>query len=937
MSRLAALNDCGQAPWLDYLKRSFIAEGGLQRLVDEDGLRGVTSNPSIFQKAIGETEEYAEDLKAFVLSGERSVTEIYEHLAGADIRAAADVLRPVYEATHAADGYVSLECSPYVADDPEETVREALALWRAVDRPNLMIKVPGTPACIPAVRTLIGRGLNINVTLLFAVAAYEKVAEAYIAGLEDLQAAGGDVSRAASVASFFVSRIDVEVDRRLAAVADQEAAGRLAGRIAVANAKAAYQRYKVLFSGPRWEALAAAGARVQRILWASTGVKTKTVKDTFYAEALIGRDTVDTLPPATLDAFRDHGLVEKDAVERDEAAALQDLQALEGLGVSLAAVTDHLLKEGVRQFVDAFDSLFASIARRRAEALADRRPAFDLRLPDPAFQEALTALEETWRAEGGVRRLYKGDPSLFSGRDEDRWIGWTTAPQRERARVDAYAGFAAEVRALGVSDILLLGMGGSSLAPEVLARSIPAKGPRFVMLDGTDPAEVRARAAAVDLASTLVVVSSKSGGTLEPNLFLDYVHARMVETVGADAAGARFVAVTDPGSALEKTAARLGFLRTFAGVPEIGGRYSALSPFGLAPAAAIGLDVSRLLEGALALAHDCGPDAPPAENPGVRLGLVLGLAATRFGRDKVTFCASPGIADLAAWLEQLLAESTGKEGRGLIPVAGEPLGPPEVYGPDRIFVRLGLADAPDPAEEAALDALSGAGHPVLRIVLRSPYDLGGEFYRWEVATAVAGAVLRINPFDQPDVEDSKLKTKALMEAPAAGEVRAPVYAGEGVQVYADPRSAARIAGAGSLAEILKARLLGVSAPDYVALLAYLERNEAHESVLQEIRTRLRDRLGAAVCVGFGPRFQHSTGQAYKGGPPTGIFLQITAADAQDLEAPGRGYTFGAVKAAQAAGDLEVLIERGRRALRLHLDRPDEGLASLAAAVREAFA
>jgi transaldolase/glucose-6-phosphate isomerase len=937
MSRLADLNTCGQAPWLDFLKRSFVADGSLKRLIAQDGIRGVTSNPSIFQKAIGETEEYAEDLKAFVLSGDRSVTEVYEHLAIADIRAAADVLRSVYDDTQGADGYVSLECSPYVANDAEETEREAQALWRAVDRPNLMIKVPGTPACIPVVRTLIGMGINVNITLLFAVSAYEKVAEAYIGGLEDLLARGGEVKHAASVASFFVSRIDVEVDRRLAGAADQTKAQSLAGQIAVANAKAAYQRYKSIFSGPRWDALAAAGARTQRILWASTGVKTKTVKDTFYAEALVGRDTVDTLPPATMDAFRDHGEVHADAVEQDVAGALEKLSALASLGVSLDEVTDKLVVDGVQQFVEAFDSLFASVAKHRAEALEPHRPKVLETLAIPALEAAFKAALADWRASGAGRRLWRGDKSLFSGRDEDRWMGWLTAPGRETDALSAYTDFAGDVREAGVEDVLLLGMGGSSLGPEVLAKSIAAEGPRFVMLDSTDPNEVRARADAVDLAKTLFIVSSKSGGTLEPNLFLAYFRARAEEVFGPKDAAKRFVAVTDPGSSLEAEAGRLGFSKIFHGVPEIGGRYSVLSAFGLAPAAAIGLDVARLLQSARALAHDCGPDAPPAENPGIRLGLILGLAATKFGRDKVTFSASKGVEDLGAWLEQLIAESTGKEGRGLIPVAGETLGAPDCYGADRVFVRLALEDEPAPAEETALDALAAAGHPVIRITLKNAYDLGGEFFRWEMATAVAGAVLKINPFDQPDVEDSKIKTKALMDKPGAAAAPAPTLRFDGVSIFADPATAATISGAQTLADVLRAHLGRATAPDYIALLAYLERNAPHEEILHEVRTRLRDALKTAVCVGFGPRFQHSTGQAYKGGPNTGVFLQITCDEAEDLKAPGRAYTFGAVKAAQAAGDLEVLVERGRRTLRVHLDHPDAGLGALAAAVRTAFA
>jgi transaldolase/glucose-6-phosphate isomerase len=373
MNPLKRLENCGQSPWLDYLKRSFIEKGELQGLIERDGLKGVTSNPSIFEKAIAEADEYADALRHFLSDGDRGVTEIYEHLAIADIRAAADVLRPVHERTKGRDGYVSLECSPYLANDTEATVAEALRLRDAVGRDNLMVKVPATPAGIPAIRQLVARGLNINVTLLFSVDVYGQAAEAYIAGLEELLRsggqAGGDVSRPSSVASFFISRIDTEVDKRLDALADRQAAARLRGQAATANAKLAYDRYQALFSGPRWQALAAAGASTQRLLWASTGAKNPAYRDTVYVEGLIGVDTVNTMPPGTLDAFRDHGEIEPRAIEHDLAGAKKTLSELAELGISLDEITRDLLDDGVRQFSDAFDRLFAVLEKRRRATL----------------------------------------------------------------------------------------------------------------------------------------------------------------------------------------------------------------------------------------------------------------------------------------------------------------------------------------------------------------------------------------------------------------------------------------------------------------------------------------------------------------------------------------------------------------------------------------
>jgi transaldolase/glucose-6-phosphate isomerase len=941
MNPLKELESHGQSPWLDYVKRSLIESGGLRTLIERDGLKGVTSNPSIFEKAIGESDEYAEALKKFQAREDHGVGAIYEHLAIADIQSAADVLRPVYDATEARDGYISLECSPYLANDTEATVAEALRLWTAVSRPNLMVKVPATPSGLPAIRRLIAHGLNINVTLLFSVAVYEQVVEAYIAGLEDRKRDGGDIAKIASVASFFVSRIDSVVDKRLDRLGDRNLAERLRGKAAIANAKLAYVRYGALFSGPRWQTLAASGARTQRLLWASTSTKNPAYRDTMYVEGLIGRDTVDTIPPATMDAFRDHGKVTADAIEHDVAGARALLSELEAHGISLKEVTDELVTEGVKQFADAFDDLLGAVARRRRLIFDGEHPRLEIGFGSPEMKAACDAEMEAWRAGGRIRRLWAGDAALWTGRDEAKWLGWLDIIDRELADLDRLNGFGATVAKRGFTDIVLLGMGGSSLGPEVLAETFgqqPAR-PRFHMLDSTDPAQIRTIEQAVDLGKTLFIVSSKSGGTLEPNIFLDYFFDRVAATQGKDEAGKQFVAVTDAGSSLERRAKHLNFADIFPGVPTIGGRYSVLSKFGLVPAAAMGLDVKRLLEIARGMERACGPDVPPAENPGVRLGVALGVAATRFGRDKVTIIASPGIADLGAWLEQLLAESTGKLGRGLIPLAGEPLATPERYGKDRFFAYLELEGKGDAAQREAMAALERAGHPVARILVEDIAHIGQEFFRWEIATAVAGAIIGIDPFDQPDVEASKEKTSALTasyEKSHSLPTDAPVFRENGVALHADPRNAAEIGRHDTLAGYLKAHFGRVKPGDYVAILAYIERNEAHTRTLTAMRTRLRDRSHAATCLGFGPRFQHSTGQAYKGGPNSGIFLQITCDDPADIEVPGHAYSFGVVKAAQARGDLDVLVERGRRAVRVHLKDVDAGLAELARAIDAAL-
>ncbi|MGA3305481.1 MAG: bifunctional transaldolase/phosoglucose isomerase [Stellaceae bacterium] len=945
MNPLKQLEACGQSPWLDYLKRSLIEKGELRALIERDGLKGVTSNPSIFEQAIGESDEYADALKHFQAQADHGVAAIYEHLAIADIRAAADVLHPVYEETKARDGYISLECSPYLANDTEATVREALRLWAAVDRPNLMVKVPATPAGIPAIRRLIARGLNINITLLFSVSVYEQVVEAYISGLEDLARSGGDIAKIGSVASFFISRIDTAVDKRLDWLGDKQLADQLRGKAAIASAKLAYLRYQALFSGARWQSLAASGAQTQRLLWASTSTKNLAYKDTMYVEALIGHDTVDTIPPATMDAFRDHGKAVPDAIELDMTGARTMLAALEQNGISLKEVTEELVKDGVQQFADAFDKLLGSIARRRHALLENDSASLGIQPGSAEMKLAFDREMEAWRKDGRIRRLWSGDKSLWTGADEDKWVGWLNVVERELADLDRLEGFAQEIKQRGFADVVLLGMGGSSLGPEVLGDTFGRQPgwPRFHMLDSTDPAQIASIERAVDLGKTLFIVSSKSGSTLEPNIFMEYFFDRVGAVIGNDKAGEHFVAVTDPGSSLERQAQQLRFAHIFYGVPAIGGRYSVLSKFGLVPATAMGLDVKHLLETAQPMERACGPDVPPAENPGVQLGVAMGVAATEFGRDKVTIIASPKIAALGAWLEQLLAESTGKQGRGLIPLAYEPLTITERYGDDRFFVYVELEGESNQSQREVVAALERGGHPVARIGVKDIWHIGQEFFRWEIATAVAGAIIGIDPFDQPDVEASKDKTRALTELYEKSHSlpkEEPMFRENGVALYADPRNAAALGSHNTLSGYLRSYFgrvrAGAKSGDYVALLAYIERNESHTQALTTMRTRIRNRTHAATCLGFGPRFQHSTGQAYKGGPNSGVFLQVTCDDQADIDVPGHSYSFGVVKAAQARGDLEVLVERGRRALRVHLKDVDEGLTALAHAVDEAF-
>jgi transaldolase/glucose-6-phosphate isomerase len=944
---LRRLHENGQAVWLDFLARRFIADGSLKSLIEQDGLTGVTSNPSIFEKAIGGSADYDSALKAAESEDDSDVVALYERLAIEDIQHAADALRPVYDATHRQDGYVSLEVSPYLAMDTEATIAEARRLWQAVGRDNLMIKVPATKAGLPAIRRLIGEGVNVNITLLFSQQVYEEVVEAYLAGLEHLIEQGGDASRIASVASFFVSRIDVAVDKliderlgRATEAGQRERFAELRGKVAIANAKLAYQRYKRLFAGARWNKLHAKGARVQRLLWASTGTKDKTYSDVLYVEELIAADTVNTLPPATMDAFRDHGKV-RASLEDNIGEAKETMAALDRSGISIDAVTAKLVEEGVQLFGDAFDELLGAVARKRAALLGERLDDQIITLPAELDKLVAHSLE-SWRHDRRVRRLWAGDASLWSGSDEAKWLGWLNIAEQQRKRIGDLSSLAEDIRQQDFSHIVLLGMGGSSLGPEVFAETFGRQNgrPELLVLDSTDPAQIRTVESKIDPARTLFIVSSKSGSTLEPNILKQYFFECMTRAIGADQAGSRFIAITDPGSKLQTIAERDRFRHVAFGVPSIGGRYSVLSDFGLVPAAAMGLDVRRLLGATEIMVRSCAANVPPAHNPGVMLGTVLGVLG-KSGRDKITIIVSPGIADFGAWLEQLLAESTGKQGNGLIPIDAEPLGPPDVYGKDRLFVYARLPDEADATQDDAVIALERAGHPVVRITVTDRYHIGQEFFRWEFATAVAGSILGINPFDQPDVEASKDKTRELTAAyERTGKLppEAPLFEESGLTLFADEKSRRAFAMVHTLVDALAAHFKNIQVGDYCALLAYVERNKQHHDALQEIRGMIRDRKRIATCLGFGPRFLHSTGQAYKGGPNTGVFLQITCDDATDLQVPAQKYTFGIVKAAEARGDFEVLAESDRRLLRVHLgSHVAAGLTTLKEAVRQALA
>jgi len=894
--RLAALTAAGTSIWLDQIRRGLIESGELRRLIEEDSLRGVTSNPAIFEKAILGSTDYDDQIKELAEQGV-DAKGIYEDVAIKDVQLAADVLARVREETGGYDGFVSLEVEPSLAHDTEATLEQARDLWKRVDRPNLMIKIPGTEEGVPAIEQAIFEGINVNVTLLFSVEAYSTIAEAYIRGMERRKDAGETID-VHSVASFFVSRVDTEVDKRLAELGRED----LRGVAAIANARAAYQRFKEIFRGERFAALREAGAPVQRPLWASTGVKDPQYPETKYVDELVAPDTVNTMPMPTLLAAAESAEVRGATADQDPH---DDLTALAEAGIDMKDVTDKLLRDGIAKFVDPFDKLVQGVEATREGIVTGRPPTIRSSIPDELEPGLIERIEKA-RNEGVAQRVWRKDESLWGGPGVpeigDR-LGWLTISEKMLEHVDDLNAFADACSGFG--DVVLLGMGGSSLGPEVIRRSfgdIPGS-PRLHVLDSTDPGAVLEVERTVDLENTLFIVSSKSGGTVETLSHMKYFYER----TGGN--GDCFVAITDPGSPLVKEAEQRRFRRVFENDPEIGGRYSVLSYFGLVPAALAGVNVEAMLHRAQIAEQNCTHFDQSSGNSGLWTGIVMGGLAIQ-GRDKLTFIVDEPISSFGLWVEQLIAESTGKEGKGILPVADEQLGEPDAYGHDRFFAQLRNADEPDPDADAGVEALARAGHPTVTLSVHGASDLGRIFFFAEFATAVAGWVLGINPFNQPNVQEAKDNTAKVLAMPEPPELP-----------EADD-------------DALKALLDKAAPPHYVAIMGYVQPSEEFDAAVAELRATIRDATKATTTFGYGPRYLHSTGQLHKGGPPTGLFLQLTHDGGEDVEVPGADYTFGQLKAAQADGDLLTLRDHGRPAERVRLEGdPVQALRQLTERIR----
>jgi transaldolase / glucose-6-phosphate isomerase len=917
MSSAIELKLLGQSIWYDNVRRGLIKDGTLKRMIERREIYGVTSNPSIFEKAIAQSDDYKDDLQTMSWAGLDAKAMFYR-LAIQDIQDVADLFRPYFDASGGADGFVSLEVNPNLAHETQATIEEARHLWQQVDRPNLMVKIPATLAGLPAITESIAAGINVNVTLIFSRKRYWAVMDAYLAGLEKRMEAGKGISGVASVASFFVSRLETKADGRLQTVIDAggenaQMARYLIGKIAVDNTRLAYLDYEEIFGTDRFKKLAKAGAQKQRPLWASTSTKDEAYSDIKYVSELVAENTVNTIPPSTLEAFLNHGdpqIKIYDDIDR----AKSDFKTLANLGISIDEITQELEDEGVQKFADSFNDLLNVIDNQRIKFVAGIG----------TLSKDFVSEVNAFKKENLVARIHRIDPTIWTeskaGKEEiQRRLGWLDLPEKSQAIIKDLTEFSVTCQKAGFTKALLMGMGGSSLAPETMSLILgdQLEGLDLMILDSTLPAQVRAAEEWLEYDKTLFIVASKSGGTSETLSLFHYFWDRSEKHLG-DARGEHFIAITDPGSKLVEIGRTHIFRKVFTANPNVGGRYSALTHFGLVPAALRGVDLREFLERAADTSKRCSLPRNLELNLGALLGIYLGLGAMK-GKDKLTILADKEASPLSAWLEQLIAESSGKEGKGIVPVADEPLADPVFYGNDRLFVYLRFSGDQDDFVEA----LRNAKHNVISLQIADRYHLAAQFYRWEFAIAVACSLIGVNAFDQPDVQDSKDRTKQkisdYLQKGQLSELKV-LWEKQGAQVSGSAFDG--LSACETPSEVINA-FTGLSkAGDYIAINAYVPRNAKNVVNLTHLREQIFKRTGRATTLGFGPRFLHSTGQLHKGGANNGLFIQITQADQADLEIPGKDYSFGVLTRAEAQGDLEALLARDRRAIRIHLKAED---------------
>ncbi len=919
INKIQKIINLGQSIWYDKIQRCIIQNGALREMIQRGEIRGLTSNPCSFRDAIAHSNDYDTAIAPMALAG-WTAEKIYTQLSIEDIRNAADLFTALYVQTEGNEGFVSLEINPALFYDAKNIIDEAKRIWTAVNRPNLMVKIPATAEGLQAAKQLTADGLNINLSMIFSEETYRQAAEAYLSGLEERIAAGKSISKVHAVTSVYVCWIDAKADPLLTEIiangdeTQSRIASEIKGTVGIALCRKIYRQFEQLFRSDRFKKLEERGAKRQRPLWAGTRCIANHNPGTRYIDALIGENTICTVDPETLEAVLDRGKITT-GLPAPDLEIEQTFSQLAKLGISFDSLTEKLEEESVSLYENAFKSMLNDL-EKRSDAI--RTSLGDL--SEPVF-ENFKKIDEN----ATITRIFSKDPTVWSY-DTHAYpeirnrLGWLDTQNNTAKLIDEFRDISRSLQADGIKKVLLLGMGGSSLAPEVMALTFQKlPGMQLSIVDSTDPGQVLAADQSHPVRETVYIVSSKSGGTAEVRALQDYFYAKAKEVLGEDA-GKHFIAITDPGTQLEKTATELNFRNIVFSDAAVGGRFSASTPFGVLPATLIGIDPAIVLEKVNAMAKKCSPSNPVASNEGAALGVYMGTAALN-GRDKLTILTDPELESLGSWLEQLIAESSGKNGKGIVPVDIEPETKPDQYSKDRAFVYVNYSGT----RENFVEQLIAAGQPVLTIKVETLTDLFAEFYRWEIAVSVACALLEVNAFDQPNVQDSKTRTVAkINEYKENGKLNEPktVWEKDGVKAYFNFESRELSTASSPVELIARFIKLAEAGQDYIALNAYLPRNDTLLNSLQEIREEILAKSGCATTLGFGPRFQHSTGQLHKGGANNGVFIQIVANSPQDTEIPGQGLTFAVLERAQALGDFEALLAMERRAIRIDLgDNP----------------
>ncbi|MBE7514588.1 MAG: bifunctional transaldolase/phosoglucose isomerase [Anaerolineales bacterium] len=934
--------------WYNEFSRDLIRSGAMERLIRQ-GIIGFTANPTVLERAIGEGTAYDDDLGTLLES--ESLTALRRLLTD-DLQAAADLLRPLYESSEGRGGFVCVDLPPTHTERPETLLSEAIRVFRGVNRPNLMITILGKPTNLTAIEEALFSGVNIHISGVFSLRGYVHVAECYIRALERRALAGENVREVASVVQVDLARVEGLVNHSLensirmaqsrADIHRTTLYSALLGKVAAANARRAYDRFQEFFYGERFARLREAGAHIQPILWGAVDPNAPTIAKTEYLNMVGSADTYILTTRQTLDAFAAHP-PPPEIPALDMPTAAETLKRAEELEIDLELIARRLQGDEEELFGDAFRKLITRVDGKRKTLMSGfmKRQSLVLGVYQGLVESAMKRL----RGQLSITRTWARDPLLWKPSPDDaealsNRLAWLFLPTDGRTDVQRMVALRNELRAEGITHILLIGMGGSILTGETLWEIFGSQpdAPELVILDTNDPIAIAKAERKLDMVTTCVVVSSRSGKAIETLALLRYVVAKFPE----GGAGAHLIAITEAGSPLETEARRLGAREIFLCPPHLVGAYAALSYYGLLPAALCGIDVQGVLSAGAEMQTACAAGVMGNNHPGLWLGALMGTMALQ-GRDKLALLAAPEIAPLCLWIEPLIAEGLGKDGKSVIPVVAPTPGMPHDYDDDRLFVYLRLENSTENPDESA-QRLREAGHPMVTLTLRDRTDVGAEFFRWQFATVVAAMVLGVNPFATPNVDESRRLIHRLLDdyattrtlpkhAPQQTEGGLRLIAEEGMGRLLRDLAAQRAYRGSALVGALAAFFSLARSGDYVVFMPFFNPDVAQTATLNDIQRRARHVLKRAVMVNIFPRSLHTVGQMHKGGSGKGVFVQLTTDTAPDIAIPGERYTFGVLRAVQADGDFEIFQNQGMRIIRLHCGKDvSAGLRAIEAAI-----